>query len=950
MRYFSANAFIILIYLTCIYTKVYAQSGLYGIPQIKNYTSVSVNEITQTWVIKQDKKGVMYFGNSYGISVFDGVYWQIMKLSNNSVVRSMAISKNGVLFAGGMDEMGYLKPNSSGCLEYISLVDRIPVQYRNFGVVKDVFVLQNYMAFLCDSRLFLLHNDSIHVIPSIDYFEKGYVVQDKLFIYEKNSGLKELTGFGLSNVPGSEVLGQFAPVALIPWENNKLMAFSRGNGAFTFESGKFEPALKESLKLLSENKINCGIVLKNGNIILGTVLKGIIMLNPEGKVLLNLDKKQGLDNNNVLTVFEDCYDNLWVGHDNGVTLIEINSPFSYINNQFVPGAGYTSVYYKNLLYLGTSQGLFASRLSNGQNQWNVPKFQLIQGTEGMVWNLTVIDDILLMGHDNGTYIISDFKANKIGTPPGGWCFQKLINYPDYIIEGCYSGFLLYKKEGQTFHFIRRIQGFDESCRVFEQDEKGKIWIAHGYKGLFSLQLGKNLEKAEGVKFYGDKRGFPSNLGINVFKIDNDLIFSSEAGGLFNYNEKSDSFELNTSFEPYLGSRPRISKIYEQKSGDIWVNELNRTGILLKQNNGTYKYEYQSFNKLKNALIKGFEHFGNLPDNNTIFGFGDGFIHYNPFQQKDYNYPFYSLIRKVEIISQKDSLLYGGFTLNEPDSLNVLPYKFNSLRFLFAATYFEDIEVTHYSYFLEGFDKNWSEWTSKTDREYTNLPARKYVFRVKARNIYGVESNADNYSFEINPPFTRTWWAYLIYFTIGLYGLFSLFKFYSRKKENKLRRENIQKDREIIKLKNLQLNAELEYKNNELGNLTSHLVNKNAILQIVKDYLNSIYNNLGAKDQKEIISLTRKIDSEADIDKEWSLIEPHFDSVHKGFLTKLKAKYPELRPNDLRLCAYIQMNLSSKEIAVLMNNTPHGVEAQRYRLRKVFEFNREMNLKDFLNSL
>jgi hypothetical protein len=674
------------------------------------------------------------------------------------------------------------------------------------------------------------------------------------------------------------------------------------------------------------------------------------MLSPQGKPLLNLDKDQGLDNNNILSAFEDCYDNLWVGHDNGITFIEINSPFSYINNQIVPGAGYASISYKNILYLGTSQGLFASRLSNKDNQFNAPKFQLIQGTEGMVWNLTILDDVLLVGHDNGTYAINEFKAEKINSTPGGWAFQKLTANPKYVIEGCYSGFLLYKKVGEKWHFIRRIDGFNESCRIFEQDEKGRIWVAHGYKGLFRLELDVNLEKATNIHFYGDKKGFPSNFGLNVFKIDNELVFSSEQGGLYSYEEKNDNFEPNTSFNQYLGSLPKVSKIYEQESGNIWVNEINRTGILLKQNNGTYRYEYQPFSKLKNALIRGFEHFGSLPDNSILFGFGDGFIHYNPIQQKDFNYPFYSLIHKVEIIGSKDSLLYGGNGFLNSDSICKLPYKFNSLRFIFSAPFYEDIEVTRYSYFLEGFDTNWSDWTIKTDREYTNLPAGKYNFKIKARNIYGVDSHIDTYIFEIRPPFTLTWWAYLMYITIVLYSIFKSFQIYSRKKENKLRRENIQKDREIIKLKNLQLNAELEYKNNELGNLTSHLVNKNAILQIVKDYLNSIYNNLGAKDQKEIISLTRKIDSEADIDKEWSLIEPHFDSVHKGFLTKLKAKYPELRPHDLRLCAYIQMNLSSKEIAVLMNNTPHGVEAHRYRLRKVFECNREMNLKDFLNSL
>lgn len=948
---FFTKAVFISITVFCSSTfSVFSQTKIFGIPEIINYTSASIKEITQTLVIKQDKKGIMYFGNSYGISIFDGTNWQIIKLRNNSSVRSMSISKNGNVYVGGMDELGYLKPDGSGILKYHSLHDKIPEEFQDFGVVNDIFILKDDIVFLCDANIFILQNDTIRLITEPAFYDKGFVVSENLFVYKRNQGLMKLINDKFSPINGSKILNEHPPVALFKWKNSELLAFTKEGGAFIYNDSTFKPFLHEELKSLYKSKINCGIQTKSGNIILGTVLKGIIILSQEGKPLLNIHKNWGLDNNNILSLFVDSYDNLWVGHDNGVTHIETNSPFTYINNQIVPGAGYASVSYKGMIYLGTSQGLFATKHKRENNLLSLPEFRLINGTEGMVWNLTNHKGTLLMGHEKGTFLIDGYKIKEISPIPGGWSFQELKANPDYLIEGCYSGFLLYKKNENEYQFSHRIMGFDESCRIFEQDDKGHIWIAHGYKGLFRIQLDSALKKAIDIRFYDEKYGFPSNLGINVFKINNQIIFTSENGGIFTYNEKTDRFETNKDFEQYLGITPGISKMFEDESGNIWVNEINRTGILVKQNNGTYRYQFRPFNKLKNALIRGFEHFGKLPDKSTLFGFGNGFIHYNPSIKNGVNYPFYSIIRRVEILNESDSIIYGGFRISKTDSSMIFPHKHNSLRFTFSAPYFEDIEKTQYSYFLDGFDKTWSNWTNKTDREYTNLPAGNYKFQIKSKNIYGTESYEDIYSFKISTPLYQTWWAYFIYFILGFVLLRKSFQIYSKQRENKLRFENIQKERQIIELKNLQLNAELEQKSNELGSLTSLIVNKNAFLQQIKNFLNDAYNNLGAKDKKEIITLTRKIDSEADIDKEWNLIEPHFDSVHKGFLTKLKENYPQLRPHDLKLCAYIHMNLRSKEIAVLMNNTPRGIEAHRYRLRKLFGITRETNLKNFLNSL
>jgi hypothetical protein len=944
--YVKRLAAIALSFQVVLFTPLFAQNAITGTPQIINYTSANQEAVTQTWSVRQDKKGCLYFGNSYGITIFNGKYWQIVKLSNNSAVRALAISTEDIIYVGGMDELGYLAYGKNGSISYMSLIDKLPVQNRNLGIVKDIFILNEDICFVSDRCLLIYHHNRFVILKTESYFHRGYVIKNRFFVNEKNIGLKEVVNYKLTDVPGTEIFSLDPPMMMHLTPDSKIMAITANHGAYILSDLR---PLQKTWMHLSNLEITCGLTLHNNQMLLGSIQKGIMLLDNQGRILTSIDKNAGLDNHNILYLFMDCFDNLWAGHDNGVSYIEINSPFSYINEKTVSGAGYASLVADGNLYLGTSQGLFVTPVQSNSSS-ALPKLQLIKGTEGRVWSLTEIDNGLLLGHENGAFLVRNNEAIKINSNLGSWSYQKLKRNSEYLLEGSYNGFLLFKKDDQSWKFVKRIEGFDESCRVFEQDSKGRIWVAHGYKGIFCVTLDENLTKAVDVKFYGEKNGFPSNLGINVFSVADKLLFTSEHGGIYNYDEGADRFVIDTDFDAYLGKSPKVSKLYELPNGNIWVSETNRSGLLNKQSNGTFKYETQRFNKLKNALIRGFELFGDVPGGKTLFGFGSGFICYDQSKSKDYTQSFYTPIYKVELIGTKDSTLFQEANPVKPTSDVKLDYKHNSLRFSFSAAYYEDMESIRYTYYLENFDKTWSDYTSKTEREYTNLPEGSYIFHIKSRNLYGTESVESLFAFKVEPPWYRTWLAFASYFVLSVCTIIFLTILYVSRREKRLKHKNLLQDRELVYLRNLKLHGELKSKTKELGTLTTLLVNKNAMLQKLKEHLSHLSNTASPIEQKEITTLTREIDSEADIDKEWQFIEPHFDGVHFGFLSKLRESYPALKPHDLRLCAYIRMNLSSKEIAVLMNNTTHGIEAHRYRLRKIFKIDRKDNFKDFLNSI
>ena len=269
----------------------------------------------------------------------------------------------------------------------------------------------------------------------------------------------------------------------------------------------------------------------------------------------------------------------------------------------------------------------------------------------------------------------------------------------------------------------------------------------------------------------------------------------------------------------------------------------------------------------------------------------------------------------------------------------------------------------YSYYMEGFDKEWSDWSKKTEKDYTNLPAGDYKFQVKAKNNFGSESAINSYSFSVLPPWYQTRWAYLVY-ALLFFGI--VYLIYARQQKiflkQQVKHEEEQKrlqylhqleieksEKQIVTLKNKNLQAEIEHKNTELASVAMHLVQKGELLSNIKEELMRLKKATNGEthlngDYKKLIHILGEEDK---MDKDWEHFAAHFDKVHSNFLKTLKASHPTLSAHELKLCAYLLMNLSSKEIAQLMNISVRGVEISRYRLRKKFKISTETNLFNYL---
>lgn len=927
-----------------------------GLPEIINYSKQAYNAGAQNWDIKQGQNGLIYFGNNEGLLSFDGTFWKIYPLPNHTIVRAIEISKDQKIYVGGQNELGYYSPGENGCLAYHSLVNLIPKQDRSFDDVWNICTYGSDVFFRSNKRIFQLSNNKITVYPTQSEWRflgtcNNQLIAEDLetgaLIYEKGSWVPFLRNTALAT---NSLITSFVSL-----DSSRSLIASLKDGLFIYD-GKNLTALKSpDLDHLSKKIIYKAITAGNNRIALATSFDGCHIVDEKGNLIQSLTHSEGLQNNSIRSIFSDKDKNLWLGLDNGVDFIAYNNSIKHIypETQNI-GSGYSSLFFKNQLYLGTSNGLYKVTLDNSQNlSFTKSKLEPISNTEGEVWNLSIVNNLLLMGHHNGAFLINGNAATPLDNSSGYWTFLPMSNvFPSSLmVAGNYLGLSFFDFNNGNF-YKNKINAQFESARFVVVENEHSVWVAHPYKGVYHITT--NADKTASIKLYDQNKGLWLANNNYVFKIKNRIIAATEKG-LYEYNEQKDIFEISSYFKNILNEK-NIRYLKEDPSGNIWFVQQKELGVV--DFSGS-KPKTIFFPELNNKLVSGFENIYTFDEHNIIIGGEKGFYHVDFENYKQNRNLLETQIRIVRSIGKTDSILYGGY----PSELKAqMHYNMNSVHFEYSAILYGQQSNIEYSYFLKGFDKAWSKWSGKAEKEYTNLPAGNYAFQVKARNNLGNESPVNSYSFTILPPWYQTRIAYLIYLLLFAGSVYYLHrwqrkKFLLQKEKYEEEQKQLQylhqlelekNEKEIVKLKNEKLEAEIGHKNSELATSAMHLVQKREMLLKIRDDLHGMLKKIDNEQvSAEFKKLLKVLVEDNKVDNAWEQFAHHFDKVHTDFLLLLKNRYPSLTASELKLCAYLRMNLSSKEIAQLLNISVRGVEIGRYRLRKKLALPKEINLFEFL---
>lgn len=942
----------------------HGQTDILGLPPVNNHFKRIYQAGTQNWDIGQRADGVMYFANNEGLLQFDGAFWQCYPISNGTCVRALHTQGADTVYVGGQGELGFFCPDRQGRLKYHSLVSTIPEANRSFEDVWDICSTpEGAVWFRTNDRIFRYEQGQMRVFFPGSELRYLQLVHQTLYVDAGRDGFLFFDGQQFSpafnNVPFS------SPVSgMIAIGHDSLLIATLKDGFFVAVGNTIHPWQTTVDDFLKQKRIYSIALYGKKQLAVGTSLGGLMLLSLQGKGQLWLDKNAGLQNNNILSLFSDRSGNLWLGLDNGIDQVELSAPFfRVLPDPNLEGTGYAAAIHEGLLYLGTSNGLYIGAWTPTPSPFSQHRFELAAGTTGQVWTLQMPGNQLWMGHHEGAFLLSGQMAQQLSDQAGAWTFLPLSDTS--MLVGTYTGLSWYTrpKAGMPWRYRWQLAGLEESCRIMVRSADGQIWMSHPYRGVFQLKLLPGNRRVE-VHRLGKNDGLPSDLFNYVFKIGDIAVVAAEHG-IFKWDTVMGRFipmpELNALLDPAQG---RTRYLREDDRGNIWFCQGNQTGVLWVADEGVRKnVQKQVFPALSSQLVGGFEHIYPFDPQHVFFGTEKGFVLLNPERLKQRDTLLQIHLHQVRFNEPFDSILFGGAGQAQPC---ILSAQHNKIHFSFCATHYTTSDPVEYQYMLEGLDKNWSSWSNKTELDFSHLPAGAYAFRVKARTASGLESREYIYRFSINPPWYAGAWAYLAYAALLALLLFKAFRrqrvrFEAEKaalasehfqKSEQQRRQMEQTRQEIDRLQKENLENEVQFKNKELALATMHLVQKGAILSSIQEELQkAIQKNGEGKDLREDLDrIVRMVQHDAQLDADWEQFAVHFDSVYGDFLKRLRENHPYLSPYDLRLSAYLRMNLSTKELAHLMNISVRGVEGSRYRLRKKLKLAAEDNLVEYLMNM
>ncbi len=932
--HFLRIRYYILVAIWSLFFTSYSQE----LPPIQNFSPNDYKAENQNWGIAQALNKNIYIANNKGLLEYNGASWTIYKSPNNTIFRSVAVKGNRI-YTGCYKEFGYWQKNKLNTLEYKSLSTSIQDKLLEDEQFWKIITYDKWVLFQSLQQIYMYDTsrDTFRIISTKNSLSKSFKVKGQVFFQKMKQGLFSIKRGKPILVSDSDIVKKNIIINIFDFDE-KILIQTQEKGFYLLDGKKLTKWKVPFNSTLDKINVYSSIRLKDNTFVLGTISQGIFHIDKEGQLINHINQEKGLQNNTVLSLFEDSDKNVWVGLDKGISIINLKSAFKVYEDVIGNlGTVYTSMTHNGFIYLGTNQGLFYKQENINE------KFKFISGTKGQVWSLNVLYNTLFCGHNSGTFLINNGKAKLISSELGTWNIKKIVGNPNLLIQGNYNGLHILEKKNNQWTYRNKIKGFDISSRYFEIFDNS-IFVNHEYKGVFKLELKDDFSA---VKKYEIKRKVTGSVKSTISMYNKELLYFDNSG-FYKFDKKSKDFRkysiltnsiLNT--DTYLSGKMIVSN-----NENMWVF-TNENIVLISPGKfaNQPKIDKIALPIFFRGNIRGEENIMNLKGDTYLLGTSNGYLLIDLQKYKEVSYRV--KIEKITkgIYDDKETILplkpHQKLTLDE-----------NSITFSYSVPVFEKFSRVQYQYKLDGIHKSWSHWSEKSSVSFDNIPFGTYHFEVRAKMGNHLSENIASFEFTVNRPWYLSYHMIIIYLILLITFFVVLHYIYNRyysiqrrklmlKKQREMMLIQLEKDKTIMKLKNENLQVEVKNKTQELAISTMNIVKKNELLNTIKKGL------VSQKENTQIKKVLKIIDENIKDKDDWKVFQKAFNNTDRDFLKKIKQLHPKLTPTDLKLCAYLRMNLSSKEIAPLLNISIRSVEIKRYRLRKKMDLTHKKNLVEYI---
>jgi len=907
------------------------------LPPVLSFESDVYKAGSQNWMLGQDANDFIYVANNDGLLEYNGRQWTLYPSPNESIVRSVkAIGER--IYTGSYTDFGYWVRTLTGELEYHSLGAGVRSRMMTDEHFWNIISHDGFVVFQSLHQFFLYDpvTEDVGLITPVTGIFKSFMIADELYFTDSKKELYQLVGGAILPVATTTDIGNVVHL----WKQDRqLLAQTETNGCFVLDRGSFRADRRHGF--LSGKRVYSATSLRRGGLVFGTISNGIYIVDENGDLEYHLDQVQGLTNNTILTLFEDARSNLWAGTDNGISCVNLYAPFrKFTDNTGLLGTVHAAAVFGDNLYLGTNQGLFV------RTRGAEADFRLVENTRGQVWSLFPHEGQLFCGHNAGTFLVEDRRVRQVSDIEGTWTFDAVPGRPDLLVQGNYRGLSVIEKRGDGWQLRNTIEGFDYSARFFALRPGPEVFVSHEYRGVYGLRLDADLRRVTEQQAYPvPTKG--KNAGLIAFQ---DSVYYLSRRGMFVLENFEEGFQPAANLNAVIDSTDYSSGKMTVTGERLWFFTKNALSFFSKSAlKGGLKRHTIPVPAGLISVKSGYENIAPSGIDSLLIGTSDGYLLIALSAEP---MPRHKL-HLTRLTAEGGDRPARAVPLT--DDLN-LPAVENNLNFYFAVPIYSKYFTPRFQYRLLGFHDAWSEWSPRSGARFAGLPFGDYI--LEARSMLGQRAAEEtiSFAFTVRRPWYLSYPALVLYLLFGLVLAWLLHRSYSgyyhRKEklwqaenERKLAAERRESELALSKLNNEQLQQDISAKSREMAQSTMSLVKKNELLQQIKDKLLE-----GKNPEDNIRKVIQTIDKNIDEAETWNLFKDAFESADRDFFRKVKERHPGLTPNDLKLCAYLRLNLSSKEIAPMLNISVRSVEVKRYRLRKKMKLKHEVGLADYILAL
>nr|WP_315239346.1 histidine kinase [uncultured Flavobacterium sp.] len=891
------------------------------LPFVENYSKSNYQGDNQIWNVVQGKDNAMYFANNHYLLRYDGVIWEKYTLPNKTIIRSIMIEGDKI-YSGSYKEFGYWY-RKEGKMHYVSITKKLRLfAEKDNEEIWKIFRYNGSLYFQSFNDVFIYDGKHIKKIKFPFLISYCFVVDKELFVASVDKGLFRMDGSRIANPKGWNILKNTV-VHAIEKHKGKTYVFTQKKGIFIVEKSgliAWNNPLNETLKV---NGINVARFIKNNKLVIGTGNKGVYIYDFNSETYKNIDRNNVLMNNSVLCIGFDKENDLWLGLDNGIAHVEVNSPISiFYDNSGILGSVYSVATTNKGYLIASNHGVF---------EFDSGKFKMMPNTQGQAWNITKIENKYIIGHNDGTFCYENGSLVKTNNISGGWNLSK-SSINNTCFQSTYSGILAYDDISKLSDY-KTIKDISKPIKYVAQNKKNEIFAADNYRGLYRVVYSDDYQTKK-VENITQQSKIQNDFGVKIFEFRNEILFLID-NSWFTYNSITNKLEenelFNTNFKNITDvvaidenhfmvlQEGILYHIYAVENKFVWniIQEKYYKGKLINDNLRIFKTQNHYLLNLDDGFISLQLKYENKQNTDVkIEAFNNGILLPDDSKIK------YNTELRINVISG----IYGASKPN-------LFYKINKSN--------DFVPISDGLIVLNNLSSG----------NHTIV-----VYKHDGANYDKVCS----FDFKVAQPWYFSVWMILLYLLLVGAVLFFYYKWnkfrYMQKLE--LQAEEERHQRKILEMElkaenelNIQeyekhiLELELQTKSSEVAGKSLSIAKQSEMIENIQSILDS------EKDFNKLKSEIKKAIKINEVNKhEWEIFETNLNQIHNEFIINLSKKFPNLTPKDIKLCVYLKMNLSSKEIAPLMNISFRGVELHRYRLRKKLNLTQEDNLSKFLLSL